>query len=234
LGIPWTAGRKNTLMTSRINITAQLVNWLSTRSKKPTLMLSASAIGYYGVQPQNDETPLGEQQPPQPIFMSQLCQAWEAEAAKALALGIPVTLMRLGVVLGKGGALPMMLLPIYCGLGGPLGTGRQMFSWIHVDDVLFAIEHVINISLSNNQTPQLTCFNFTAPHPVSQKEFAQTAAKLLRRPSFWPTPAWLMRGLLGAQADLLLQGQRVVPTALLQSGYTFKFASLNEALTDIL
>lgn len=174
LGWPWTAARQKTLRQSRIALTQQIVAWIAKAEHKPRLMLSASAIGYYGTQAQNDNSTLTESSPFQPIFMSQLCQDWEAAAQSAQAHGVNVICMRFGLVLGQQGALPMMLLPIKLGFGGPLGGGQQTLSWIHVHDVIRAMAH-----LWNNHTGG--AYNFTAPETLTQKEFSETAARLMQR-----------------------------------------------------
>ncbi|MEJ7807183.1 MAG: NAD-dependent epimerase/dehydratase family protein, partial [Telluria sp.] len=169
------------LRKSRVALTATVVAWIARAQHKPALLLSASAIGYYGNQARDDATELTEAAPPQPIFMSDLCREWEEAAGQASAYGVQVALMRIGVVLGMQGALPMMLMPVKLGLGGPLGGGAQWQSWIHVDDVVNAIAHLCR---EGGQGP----YNFTAPECVRQAEFARVAAKVLRRPYGFPTP----------------------------------------------
>jgi uncharacterized protein (TIGR01777 family) len=198
------------------------------------LLVSASAIGYYGIQAQDDFTELTEDHPPQSFFMSQLCQDWEVAASEAIRDNISVNILRFGVVLGKGGALPMMLLPIRMGLGGKLGSGKQVLSWIHINDLLLAIAHVVNRHFEKTLPAQINFFNFTAPEAVSQIQFSQTAAKILHRPWCIPTPAFSMKLLMGEQSDLLLEGQRVKPTALLESGFQFSYPTIELALRDLL
>jgi uncharacterized protein (TIGR01777 family) len=236
LGWRWSEKRKATLRLSRIALTEQLVAWIKNTKHKPSLFLSASAIGYYGIQAQQDTTSLDEDSPPQAIFMSQLCQEWEAAAQQASNYGVSVACMRFGLVLGQQGALPMMLLPIKLGLGGKLGRGDQWHSWIHIHDLIRGIAHLCQVHEStktNSKAALETAYNFTAPEALSQLEFSQTAAKLLHRPSFFPTPAWPMRVMMGEQADLLLEGQRVAPKRLLESGFMFDYPSLKEALTSL-
>lgn len=235
LGWRWTASRRRTLLQSRVGLTDAVVAWIARAHRKPRLMLSASAIGYYGIQRQGDSTPLDENSPPQRIFMSELCQAWEASARKAAMHGVQVMQMRFGLVLGKGGALPMMLLPIKLGVGGPLGGGRQWLSWIHVQDLLRGMAHLWRLSEQQSAAgmPDIGgAYNFTAPDSVSQREFSNIAAALLRRPGFLPTPGWPMRLALGEQSDLLLEGQRVVPRRLQASGFVFRYPELRVALRD--
>ncbi|WP_432381137.1 TIGR01777 family oxidoreductase [Duganella sp. P38] len=227
LGWRWTAARRAVLRHSRIGLTAQLVAWIARAEHKPAQLLSASAIGYYGVQPRGDDTELTERHGPQPVFMSDLCREWEAAARGAEAHGVKVACMRFGLVLGRQGALPMMLLPVKLGLGGPLAGGRQWLPWIHVDDLIAGIAHLCRTGGSG-------AYNFTAPECLPQGEFNRTAASVLRRPYGLPTPGWPMRLLLGEQADLLLEGQRVVPARLLDSGFVFAHPQLRGALHDLL
>lgn len=234
LGLPWTESRKKTLINSRIKLTELLVQWMHSREQKPSLLVSASAIGYYGIQAQDDLTEITEDHPPQSIFMSQLCQDWEAAASEAVKDNIAVSLLRFGVVLGKGGALPMMLLPIRMGLGGKLGTGKQILSWIHIDDLLLAMAHLVKRHFENLSETKINYFNFTAPEAVTQIQFSQTAAKILHRPWCIPTPAFSMKLLLGEQSDLLLEGQRVKPMALIESGFQFSYPTIDAALMDLL
>lgn len=236
LGWRWTAARKAALRRSRVALTERVVAWIARAEHKPRLMLSASAIGYYGVQAMGDITPLAEDAPPQPVFMSQLCQEWEAAAHAAQAHGVQVACMRFGMVLGEQGALPPMLLPIRLGVGGPMGGGRQRLSWIHVDDLLRAMAHLWRTSAEGAgvEGPGRGAYNFTAPEQVSQAEFSRTAASLLGRPCFLPTPGWPVRLLLGEQADLLLEGQTVAPVRLLEEGFRFRYPALRGALAALL
>ena len=232
LGMPWTAARREELLRSRVGLTRDLVAWMAGRSSKPRCLLSASAIGYYGVQPQGDDTPLAEDAAPQAVFMSQLCQQWEQAAAAAGPLGVPVACVRFGLVLGDGGALPMLLLPVRFGLGGPMGSGRQWLSWVHIDDLLRALAHAWR-ALEREPGAAPAVYNVTAPGAVRQGDFIRTAATVLGRPSFMPTPAWPVRLLLGEQADLLLEGQRVVPARLLREGFVFRYPQLQPALEQL-
>ena len=226
LGLRWTAARRAALRKSRVGLTGDLVAWIAAAQHKPALMLSASAIGYYGIQKRGDDAELTEAHGPQPCFMSDLCREWETAAQAAAPLGVAVACMRLGLVLGKQGPLPMMLLPVRLGLGGPLGGGVQWQSWIHVDDVIGAMAHLCRAT-------EAGIFNFTAPHSVSQAQFSRIAAQVLGRPSGFPTPGWPLRLALGEQADLLLEGQRVTPTGLQRSGFVFTYPELAPALKSL-
>lgn len=231
LGMPWTQKRRAILRNSRVALTTQLVQWMAQTPYKPKLFFSASAVGYYGIQALEDRSALIERSPPQNIFMSQLCQEWEQAAQAATQYGVKVVIMRFGMVLGFGGALPMMLLPVYWGIGGRLGSGQQYLPWIHLQDLLGAIAHFWQSS-ANLST--LTIANFVAPERVTQHQFVQTAANLVHRPVWFNTPAVLVRRLLGEQSDILLQGQGAIPQQLLDSGFKFEFAYLTDALRNLL
>lgn len=233
LGPRWSAARRAALRDSRLRITRELVDWIARTPHKPALLLSASAIGYYGLQAEGDARALDEQAAPQPIFMSTLCQDWEAAASAAAAHGVRVACLRFGLVLGHQGALPAMLLPIALGLGGRLGRGTQWVSWIHVRDLLRAIAHLWQQQPPAPATAVAAVYNLTAPETVSQHDFSRTAARVLHRPCALPVPGAPVRALLGEQADLLLEGQRVVPAALLASGFRFEFSTLQAALADL-
>lgn len=238
LGWRWTEARKAALRRSRVALTNSVVDWIKDAQVKPRLLLSASAIGYYGMQAQGDQASLDESSPPQNIFMSQLCQEWESAAQRASQYGVTVCRIRFGLVLGQQGALPMMLLPIKLGFGGALGRGDQWQSWIHVHDLLRGIAHLWQKTASRehdaDQLKEGGAFNFTAPECLTQKQFSQTAASILHRPCFMPTPAFPVRFMLGEQADLLLEGQRVAPRRLLETGFMFQYPALQDALTSLL
>lgn len=234
LGPRWSEQRKQLLRRSRIGLTQHLVDWIARAANKPFLLLSASAIGYYGIQAIGDQRALDEAAPPQPIFMSDLCREWEASAHAAAAHGVQVECMRFGLVLGRQGALPMMLLPIRLGLGGRLGSGRQWLSWIHVDDLVRAMAHRWrHAAAATDRSAGIGATNFTAPECVSQLAFSQAAARILHRPCVVPTPAWPVRLALGEQVDLLLEGQRVVPARLEREGFVFRYPGIEAALRSV-
>lgn len=228
LGWRWSEHRKAVLRASRAGLTKGVVDWIATAARKPRLMINASAVGYYGIQPQGSQQVLNEASPPQAIFMSQLCQEWEAAAGRASEYGVPVALARFGVVFGHGGALQPMLLPFRLGFGGRMGTGRQRNSWIHIHDLLGAMAHVWRLGAQADGA-----WNFSAPEHPTQLEFARAAASALHRPCMMPTPAWPVRLLLGEQSALLLEGAAIAPTRLLASGFTFRFPTVREALADL-
>jgi uncharacterized protein (TIGR01777 family) len=234
LGPRWSAARKEVLRRSRVALTGRVVDWIARAGHKPFLFLSASAIGYYGIQQIGDATPLDEGAPPQPMFMSDLCREWEEAAGAAAQYGAQVECLRFGLVLGKGGALPMMLLPIRLGIGGKLGGGSQWLSWIHVDDVVGAMAHRWQLALpAGGRAGKPGATNLTAPECVSQADFSRTAARIWHRPAIVPTPGWPLRLAMGEQADLLLEGQRVVPARLQREGFEFRYPALAQALESL-
>jgi uncharacterized protein (TIGR01777 family) len=232
LGPRWSEARKAALRRSRVQLPRQVVGWIARAEHKPFLLLNASAIGYYGIQRIGDGSELDEAAPPQPVFMSDLCREWEEAAGEAAQYGVQVECMRFGLVLGVGGALPAMLLPILLGLGGRLGSGLQWLSWIHVDDVVRGMAHRWRPALDRPGSG-IGVSNFTAPECVTQAEFSRVAARIWRRPSFMPTPGWPMRLALGEQADLLLEGQRVAPRRLEREGFVFRYPGIAQALSSL-
>lgn len=222
----WTPERKQLLRDSRILTTKKLVDWVASQDQKPSTFISGSAIGYYGSQA---EGALSEQAAPVKGFTHQLCADWEAEAMKADALGVRVCLIRTGVVLGADqGALKKMLLPFKLGLGGPIASGKQWMSWIHIEDEVNAICWLLD------QPSLKGAFNLTAPEPVRNELFSKTLARVLNRPAFFTLPAITMKLMLGEASELLLEGQCVMPNALIDSGFQFRHARLESALSSLL
>lgn len=219
----WTENYKKAIYDSRILTTRNLVAALPAATE--AVLLSTSAAGYYGDGGEAEKT---ESNASGNDFLAQVCRDWEGEAEKATAKGARVVLMRFGVVLGKGGgALATMKLPFQLGLGGPIGSGKQWFPWIHLEDLVSAI--VFLLSAEECRGP----FNFTAPQPVRQKDFARQLGAAYHRPAFLPTPAFIMRTVLGEFGRSLLQGQRVLPRALTESGYLFTYPDLQAAFNDL-
>ena len=218
----WTAAQKAKVLRSRKDATRLLAGALARLDRRPGVLLSASAVGFYGSR--GDEV-LTEASPPGSGFLSDVCRAWEEATAPAEAAGIRTVRMRLGVVLSaRGGALPQLLPPFRIGLGGPLGSGRQFFPWVAMDDVLGAVLHLLRTDVSGP-------VNVTAPEPVRQAEFARTLGKVLHRPAVIPTPAFAVKLLFGQMGEeVLLGGQRAVPSRLLESGYVHLRPDLADAL----
>ena len=221
----WTKRHKEAIASSRVQSTRALVQAIGKAGEKPNWLINASAIGYYG--PHGNET-LSEEAGAGSDFLSRVCVAWEREAGKAEDYGLRVVRLRTGIVLGKGGgALAKMALPFKLFLGGPLGDGNQPMSWIHLEDeiglILFLLEH-----------PEARgAINATAPNPATMSEFCKTLGDVLNRPSWAPVPAFALRLVLGEMADMLLTGQRVLPTQALKLGYAFKYPTLREALLSL-
>lgn len=221
----WTEAKKREIRRSRVETTQALVQALASLQQKPRVLLSSSAVGYYGSHPEGD--PLTEANPPGQGFLAEVCQAWEAAARPAEELGIRLAILRTGIVLGPdGGALGQMLAPFQFFLGGPIGSGKQWVSWIHRDDwvslVCFLLQQGSGV------------FNATAPNPVPMEEFCRTLGQVLARPSWLPVPAPALELLLGEAAQVVLTGQKVIPQAALQLGFTFQYPHLKEALRQLL
>lgn len=223
----WTAGQKERILRSRVQATRALVQAITAAGKAPGVLVSGSAVGYYG--PRGNEV-VTEETGPGDDFLSQVCVAWEAEARRAEEAGVRVVLLRTGLVLAReGGALPRLVLPFRLMVGGSLGSGRQWMPWIHradlVDLILFLIQR------DDLAGP----FNGTAPHPVTNAEFARVLGRVLRRPCWLPVPAFMLRLALGEMAEaLLLSGQRATPQRALEASFGFRFHSLEAALRDLL
>lgn len=222
----WTEAKKRAIRDSRVLGTRDLVEALVKLDVRPKVFISASAIGYYG---DRGEEVLTEDSPPGSDFLAQVCQDWEGEAARAESLGIRVVRLRLGLVLGPGGGALQAMLPLFqLGLGGPLGSGKQFWSWVHRDDTIGAI--MFALARDDLRGP----VNVTAPQPVRQREFARILGRILRRPAILPAPAFALKIVLGEFASGLLSSQRVLPQRLTQTGYRFRCAELEPALRNIL
>jgi uncharacterized protein len=222
----WTAERKKLLRTSRIDTTRALVGALAKMNARPSVLVSASAIGYYG--DRGDET-LTEESEPGADFLAGLAQEWEAEALKAESLGIRVVLARFGIILAReGGALPKMMLPFKIGVGGKLGSGQQWMSWVTLEDVI----GILRFSIEN--APVRGAINIVSPQPLQNAEFTKVLAKAMRRPALFPAPTFALRLALGEMADaLLLSSQRVAPQVLEKLGYRFLHSDLSAALRSL-
>src|SRR5438105_2732410 len=223
----WTAERKALLRSSRIDTTRALVNALAKMNARPSVLVSASAIGIYGNR--GDET-LTEESKPGTDFLASLAKEWEAEALKAEALGIRVVLARFGIILAReGGALPKMMLPFKLGAGGRLGSGKQWMSWVTLEDVVGILRFAIENASGRGS------INIVSPQPLQNAEFTRVLAKEMHRPALFPAPAIALRLALGEMADaLLLSSQRVAPQALEKLGYRFLHPDLNAALAKVL
>ncbi|WP_026082499.1 thylakoid membrane protein ThyD [Mastigocladopsis repens] len=221
----WTPERKQEILNSRKLATQNIVDAIVNANPKPSVLVNASAIGYYGT---SETATFDETSSPGHDFLAQVCQTWEAEATKVTEAGVRLVILRLGIVLGMGGALGKMITPFKLFAGGPLGSGQQWFSWIHLDDV-------VNLILQALTQPEMQgVYNATAPHPVRMSQLSQTMGKVMNRPSWLPVPAFALETLLGDGAMVVLEGQQVVPKRTLGSGFEFKYPNLEPALVKIL
>jgi uncharacterized protein (TIGR01777 family) len=223
----WTESRKQVLRASRVDATRNLVNGLLGLARPPKVLVSASAVGYYG--DRGDEQ-LTEACAPGSDFLAQLARDWEAEALRAGEKGIRTVVLRFGVILSaRGGALPRMLLPFKMGVGGKLGSGQQWMSWLTLAEAVGIARHAL-------ESAELTgAVNAVAPSPVRNSEFTKVLGKVLRRPTMFPAPAFALKLALGEMAEaLLLSSQRVIPARLQEQGYRFQHPTLEAALRAVL
>lgn len=222
----WSDARKKLLLDSRVALTRTLVQRMASHPHRPTVLLSGSAVGYYG---DRSDPGLDESAAAGTDFPAQLCAAWELEAMQAAELGVRVCVLRTGLVLSTdGGILQKMLLPFKLGLGARLGDGRQGMSWIHMDDYVA----IVLMLLTSEQASG--AFNMTAPQPVSNREFTATLAASLHRPAWFVAPAALLGLALGERKVLLLGGQNVLPRRVQSLGFSFRYPRLDSALRALL
>lgn len=222
----WNDNFKKVIVDSRELSTSNLVQSLKNCKYKTEVFVSASGIGYYG---DGGETVLTEESPKGKDFLADVCNTWEVESRKAGELGIRNVQIRTGIVLStKDGALKQMLLPFKLFVGGPLGSGKQWFPWLHINDIVNIYIQAID---NNNISGPL---NSASPNILRMKEFVQTLGKVLKRPSFFPVPEFVLRVVVGEVAETVVSGQRVNADKLLKSGYKFEFENLEDALRDLL
>jgi hypothetical protein len=222
----WSPAHKRRILDSRIYATRSLVSAIARSVRPPPVFLSGSAVGFYG--PRGDEV-VTEHTPPGSDFLARVCVEWEAEAGRAATTRTRVALVRTGLVLDRdAGALPQMLPPFWFGAGGPVGSGRQYWPWIHRSDWVALVRWIIATDAAAGP------FNATAPEPVRNRDFARALGRVLHRPAFMPAPAFALRLMLGEMADaLLLSGQRAVPAKAQAVGFSFTFRHVGEALGSI-
>jgi len=225
----WNDQFKALMTDSRLQTTAHVVEALGRKPRRedgtPKVLVNASAIGIYG--PHGDEE-LTEESPPGSDFLAGLCVEWEKAARAVEAFGVRCALMRTGIVLDKqGGVLAQLRTPFKLGVGGPVGDGRQWMSWIHHEDMT----GVLLLALDNNEA--VGPLNATAPNPVANRDFATAFGKALHRPSFMPTPRFVLRVMLGESADVVTTGQRVLPKKTMALGYSYQFPQIDAALADV-
>jgi uncharacterized protein len=222
----WSDEYKKLIRDSRVFTTRNIIEGIPSKPDQQVTFFSTSAVGFYGF---HGDEELDEGSPPGNDFLARLAIEWEAEAFKAREKGARVVITRFGIVLGeKGGALGQMI-PLFKKLiGGPIGSGRQWFSWVHIQDLAEAFVFLM-------KHPEISGpVNVCAPHPVKNKDLAKALGKALHRPSFMPTPAFMIRLVLGEFGSVLLEGQRVLPRQLLKQGFTFQYPDIDRALQNIL
>jgi len=222
----WTEQRKQRFYTSRIQSGKALIEAMRQAVRKPGVLVQSSAVGYYG---DGGEQVLDESSPPGKDFLAGLCVDWEDSTREAEFMGVRRIVLRTGVVLAEGAeVLNRLLLPFRLFVGGPLGSGKQWLPWIHMADVVGAVDFLV-------ENPNLAgVFNLSAPQPVQNATFGKTLARFLRRPYWLPVPAFALKLLLGEMSKLVLEGQRAIPKRLIEAGYPFRFSEHEAALRDLL
>lgn len=222
----WTEKKKERIRKSRVEGTRALVDAIEKSDARPEVLVSASAVGYYG--DPGDERPIHEDHPRGEGFLAEVCDAWEREAIRAETLGVRVVRVRISLVLGKGGGTLGAMLPSFkLGAGGRIGSGKQLWPWIHEDDLCAMIRTAIDDPSWSG------AYNAAAPEPVAQSAFAKTLASILHRPSFLATPAFAIKAVLGDFASEILVSRRVVPKKALDAGFEFRFTTIESALRDL-
>jgi hypothetical protein len=222
----WTDRHRAALRASRVDLTARLVSTLSALGARPRVLLSGSAVGFYG---DRGAERLTEASPQGTGFLPELCAAWEGAARRAEAAGLRVVLLRTGIVLGReGGALARMLLPFRLGLGGRLGAGHQFMPWVHVEDWVRAVVFALTDERVRG------ALNVTAPEPPTNREFTRALAGAVHRPALFPVPRLALQALFGSGASVLLESQRAQPARLLELGFAHAFPTLEAGLRDLL
>lgn len=220
----WSPQQKEAIMQSRQIGTRKLVEAIAMAENKPQVLVSGSAVGYYGT---SETRTFDESNDAGTDFLAQVCQNWEAEAQKVTASGVRLVILRIGIVLANGGALGKMLGPFKMFAGGPIGSGKQWFSWIHRDDLVNLICQAIQ------QENMSGVYNATAPNPVSMGKLCQTLGEVLNRPSWLPVPDFVLEILLGDGAIVVLEGQQVLPKKTQATGFSYQYPDLKPALTEI-
>lgn len=221
----WTTNYKREILESRQLGTRMIVQAISQGENKPKVLINAGAIGYYGTSETETYTEIS---PAGNDFLAEVCQSWENEAQKVTSEGVRLVIFRLGIVLGNGGALAKMIPPFKIFAGGPIGSGKQWFSWVHIDDVVSMIENALMFDHIEGT------FNATAPYPVTMNQLCETLGNVLKRPSWLPVPSIALELLLGDGAKVVLEGQKVLPQKTQEvMNYDFQYSNLKSALEDI-
>ena len=221
----WSASRKQEIMDSRKVTTEKLVEAIALANSKPSVLVSGSAIGYYGT---SETATFDEQSNSGNDFLAEVCREWEAAAQPVQDKEVRLVILRIGIVLGMGGTVSKMLTPFKLFAGGPIGSGRQWFSWVHIDDLVGLILHSLRY-------PEMQgIFNATSPNPVRMGELCQDLGAVLNRPSWLPVPDFAIELLLGDGAAVVLEGQKVLPTQTQASGFEYQYPTVKPALKNIL
>ena len=220
----WSPEHKQAILQSRQITTQNLVEAISQADSKPSVLVNASAVGYYGT---SETATFDETSPPGNDFLAQVCQTWEAEAQKVKATGVRLVIIRVGIVIGEGGALERMVGPFKVFAGGPIGSGNQWLSWVHRDDLVNLICEALKRSDLEGT------FNATAPNPVRMKQFSQAIGEVMNRPSWLPVPGVAIELLLGEGAKVVLEGQQVLPKRTQSVGFEYQYPELKSALADV-
>jgi uncharacterized protein len=220
----WTPEVKKALLESRTLTTQNIVNAIAQSNPKPSVLVNASAIGFYGT---NETASFDESSSAGQDFLAEVCQAWEAEANKVKESGTRLVILRTGIVLENGGALGKMLTPFKMFAGGPIGSGKQWFSWIHREDLVSLIIKALTSDMEG-------VYNATAPTPVKMVELTNTLGQVMNRPSWLPVPGFALEAMLGDGAIVVLEGQQVLPKRTLESGFEYQYSTVKQALEAIL
>lgn len=220
----WDEPQKEAIRSSRIVGTAKLLEGVKKSGQKPRVLVSTSAVGIYGsrgAEEINEESPLGND------FLASVCKDWEAEALKAKSLNMRVAIVRVGVVLGRGGGALSKMLPIFkLGLGGPAGDGKQFMSWIHVEDLATMYIECLKKDVYQG------VYNATAPYPATNADFTKALSRVLHRPAFFKAPAFAMKALMGDMSSIILEGQKVLPVKMKEKNFRFRYPTLEMALKE--
>lgn len=220
----WTQQHKQAILESRQLVTRNIVEAIAQAEQKPQVLVSGSAIGYYGT---SETATFEETSPPGNDFLAEVCQKWEAEAEKVKELGVRLVILRIGIVLANGGALGKMIGPFKMFAGGPIGSGKQWFSWIHREDL-------VNLICQAIERPDMSgVYNATAPNPVRMGQLCQTLGEVMNRPSWLPVPDFVLELLLGDGASVVLEGQQVLPKRTQSTGFDYQYPNLKPALAEI-
>ncbi|MBE9258785.1 MULTISPECIES: TIGR01777 family oxidoreductase [Aphanizomenonaceae] len=221
----WTPERKREILNTRKLGTQKIVEAIAKANPRPIVLVNTSAIGYYGT---SETASFDEDSASGNDFLAQVCQEWEQEATKVKDTNVRLVILRFGIVLGNGGALGKMITPFKLFAGGPIGSGQQWFSWIHLDDIVGLI-----IQALTNPTME-GVYNATAPQPVRMNDLSTTMGNVMNRPSWLPVPGFAIEAILGDGAKVVLEGQKVLPKRTLESGFEYQYPNLQSALTQIL